>query len=130
MQVDFVPEMLGIGNHRVVWSHENPGLVVKTPRKNNRFGSNEGIIKNLEEWYAWEMAGARLRKWLCRPHEVLCSGVIIIMERGDPIDYEPEDAPGILAKNNNQYPNWVMVNGEPKRCDYHLIYEELKKQKK
>lgn len=125
----FIPEMLNRGNHRVVWTMEDPALVLKLPRYNTRFDINSGMHKNLQEWLIWQVASPQLRKWLCQPMKLEYGGLAMIMERGDPITkmQVPQKVPSIIAKNDNTYPNWVKVGDLYKRCDYHTLYHPIMK---
>lgn len=127
----FTPELINRGNHRTVWTTEDPGTVLKLPRYNTRFDAYAGLHKNLQEWMVWQMASPRLRLWLCRPVRLDYGGLALIMERGDPIPKGelPQEVPGIIAKNDNTYPNWVKVRGLYKRCDYHTFYEPIMNRK-
>ena len=127
----FVPKLISRGNHRIVWTMEDPATVLKLPRYNTRFDANAGLRKNLEEWLVWQMASSRLRPWLCQPVRLDYGGLGLVMERGQPITKEelPDKVPGIIAKNDNTYPNWVKVNGLYKRCDYHTLYTPITKRK-
>jgi len=124
----FDPVMLNRGNHRIVWTTENPDEVVKLPRYNKRFTHRSGLIRNLEEWMVYHnLADEELRRWLCRPIRIDYAGLALIMERGEPIQKHeiPKDVPEIIRKQDNTYPNWVKVNGIYKRCDYHPLYKPL-----
>ncbi len=128
----FVPKLISRGNHRTVWTTEDPLTVIKIPRYNTRFDCNAGLHKNLQEWLVWQMASPKLKTWLCKPVLLDHGGLVLIMERGMPITKQemPEKVPGIIAKNDNTYPNWVSVGGLYKRCDYHTFYEPILKRKK
>lgn len=127
-------ELISRGNHRTIWTSTTDSEVVKIPRYNTRFDHRAGLVSNQQEWEIYhELASPKLQQFLCVPLLLEYGGLVLVMERGEPITREelPVDGiPSILVKNDNTYPNWVKINGVYKRCDYHAIYEPLKKKRR
>lgn len=118
-------DLIAKGGHRHVYTTEDPNIVVKIQQGEGRY--------NRSEWEVWvALKNTTFAKHLVPCIDISPCGMYLLQQRGTPL---PDDMPvpdyllpRFLQHDTNLPRQWVMIDGQPRLCDYdHNQHQHLKK---